>query len=89
MHLFDHQLGFSAIKTIQAKQAFERFALSVGVYNESYLTDSGAFKAPSFVKHIQDHNQHIQYCGANAHHKNGVVERAVRSVLNNAFTCIL
>jgi hypothetical protein len=85
----DHQLGFLAIETIQAKQAFERFALSVGVYIESYLTDSGAFKATLFVKHIQDHNQHIQYCGANAHHKNGVAERAVRSVSNMARAMIL
>jgi hypothetical protein len=37
----EHQLGFSAIETIRAKKAFERFALSVGVYTESYLTDSG------------------------------------------------
>jgi hypothetical protein len=77
-----HQLGFLAIETIRAKQAFERFSLSVGKYIESYLTDSGAFKATSFVKHIQDHNQHIQYCEANAHHKNGVAESAVRSILN-------
>jgi hypothetical protein len=47
------------------------------------------FKATSFVKHIQDHNKHIQYCGANAHHKNGVVERAVRSVLNMAQAMLL
>jgi hypothetical protein len=39
----EHQLGFLAIETIRAKQAFERFALSVGVYIEYYLTDSGAF----------------------------------------------
>jgi hypothetical protein len=48
----ENQLGFLAIETIQAKQAFERFALSVGVYIESYLTDSGAFKATLFVNHI-------------------------------------
>jgi hypothetical protein len=85
----EHELGFSAIETIQEKQAFERFALSVGVYIESYLTYSGAFKANSFVKHIQDHNQHIQYCGANAHHKNGVAERAARSVSNMARAMLL
>jgi hypothetical protein len=85
----EYQLGFSAIEAIQVKQAFERLELSVGVYIESYLTDSGAFKATSYVKHIQDHNQHIQCCGANAHHKNGVAERAVRSVSNMAQALLL
>jgi hypothetical protein len=58
----EHQFGFLAIETIREKQVFERFALSVGIYIESSLTDSGAFKATSFVKHFQDHNQDIQYC---------------------------
>jgi hypothetical protein len=80
----EHQLRFLAIETIRANQAFEWFALSVRLYIESNLTDIGAFKATSFVKHNQDHNQHIQYCGANAHHKNRVADRAVRSVSNMA-----
>jgi hypothetical protein len=73
----EHQLGFLAIETIRAKQAFEGFALSVEVYIESYLTDSGALKGTSFVKHIQDHNQHIKYCEANAHHKNRIPELGI------------
>jgi hypothetical protein len=85
----EHQLGFLAIETIQAMQAFERFALSVGVYIQSYLTNSGVFKETSFVKHFQDHNQHIQYCGVNVHHKSGVAESAVRSVSNMAQTILL
>jgi hypothetical protein len=84
-----HQLGFLAIETIRVKQAFERFALSVGVYIESYLTDGGAFKSTSFVNYIHYHKQNIQYCGANANHKNGVVERAVRSVSNMARAMLL
>jgi hypothetical protein len=72
------QVGFSATETIQAKQEFERLAVSVGVYIESYLTDSGAFKANAFVHHVRNNNQLIHYCGANAHHKNGVAERAVK-----------
>ena len=62
------QLGFSAVESIRAKQAFEHMALQYGVVIESDLTDSGAFKAKAFVTHIREHDQMIRYCGANAHH---------------------
>jgi hypothetical protein len=72
-----------------SKQDFEQFALSVGMYIESYLTDSGEFKITSFVKHIQDYNQRIQYCGENVHHENGLAERTVRLVSDMAQAMLL
>jgi hypothetical protein len=68
MHV-EHQVGFSAVKTFKAKHSFEAMALAHGVIIESYLTDSGTFKAAAFVKQIRDHEQRIRYCGAIAHHK--------------------
>ena len=88
MHV-EHQVGFSAVETIRAKHAFESLAMVKGVIIESYLTDSGTFKAPAFVQHIREHSQRIHYCGANAHHKNGVAERAVQSVSNIARALLL
>ena len=88
MHV-EHQIGFSAVETVRAKDGFETLALSHGVAIESYLTDSGAFKASAFVQHINNHAQRIRYCGANAHHKNGVAERAVMSVSNMAQAMLL
>jgi hypothetical protein len=93
-------LGFSAVKTIRAKQEFEQMAghsswrnkwlaIHQGVVVESYLTDSGAFTANAFVKQIREHEQRIRYCGANAHHKNRVAERAVQSVSNMARAMLL
>ncbi len=41
----EHQLGFSAVESIRAKQVYEQMAIHYGVVVESYLTDSGAFKA--------------------------------------------
>jgi hypothetical protein len=85
----EHQIGFSAIETIRAKQSFEQLALSFGVVVESYLTDSGTFKASLFVQHLRNHNQSIHFCGANAHHKNGIAERGVRSISNMARAMLL
>ena len=88
MHV-EHQLGFSAVETIRAKANFELMSVGHGVLVESYLTDAGAFSAAKFVKQIRDHNQRIRYCGANAHHKNGVAERAVQKVSNMARSMLL
>ena len=82
-------MGFSAVETIRAKHAFEAMSLAHSVVIESYLTDSGTFKAAAFVKQIRDHDQRIRYCGANAHHKNGVAERAVQSMSNMARAMLL
>ena len=46
------QLGFSAVETTQAKQSYENMAFEHGVVVQSYLTDSGAFRANAFVQHI-------------------------------------
>ena len=59
----EHQLGFSAIETIRAKQSYENKIFEHGVVVQSYLTDSGAFKVNAFVQHIRDHAQQIKYCG--------------------------
>ena len=82
----EHQLGFSAVETIRAKQSYENMAFEHGVVVQSYLTDSGAFKASSFVQHIRDNSQ---YCGTNAHHQNGVAERSIRTVSNMARAMLL
>ena len=76
----EHQLGFSASETIRAKQSFENFAFDHNVIIENYLADNGVFSKSKFLQHIWDHEQKINFCGVNAHHQNGVVERAVKTI---------
>ena len=83
----EHQLGFSTVETIRAKQNFENTAFEHGVVTQSYLTDSGAFKANAFVQHIRE--QQICYCGTNAHHQNGIAERSIGTVSNVARAMLL
>jgi hypothetical protein len=59
----EHQFGFSAVETIRAKQSYERMYLSNGVFVQDYLTDSGAFKANKFVKHIHETHHLLGFCG--------------------------
>lgn len=86
----EHQLGFSAVETIRAKQAYEKMSLDSGVIVQSYITDSSAFKAKAFVDQIRiSGRQCIQYCGNNAHHQDGVAERSIRTVSNMARALLL
>jgi hypothetical protein len=41
----EHQVGFSAVETIHAKQGFEKLCMDNGVVVQDYLTDTSAFKA--------------------------------------------
>jgi hypothetical protein len=53
------------------------------------MADNGVFKANAFVKHIQDHNQKLRFCGVNAHHQNAVAERSIRTVSECARSMLL
>jgi hypothetical protein len=48
----EHQVGFSAVQRIRAKQGFERLCMDNGVVVQDYSMDSKAFKANSFVAYI-------------------------------------
>jgi len=51
-HVSEHQNGFSAVETVQAKQNFEKLCLDHGAIVNNYLADNGVFKANAFVQHI-------------------------------------
>ena len=84
----EYQLRFSAVETFCAEQAYEQMALPHGVM-VAYFTNRSACKAKAFVNNIREHSQRLRFCGANAHHKNGIAEHAIPSVSNRARALIL
>jgi hypothetical protein len=85
----ENQVGLSAVETIRTKQGFERLCMDNGVVVQDYLTDSAAFKANSFVAHINETYQKLRFCGTNAHHQNGLAERSIQTISNMARAMIL
>jgi hypothetical protein len=61
----------SAVETIMAKEAFERWSMSHGVKIKHYHADNGRFAENAFMQHVDKCNQTISFCGVNAHFQNG------------------
>jgi hypothetical protein len=84
----EHQVSRSAAETIAAKHRYERHMLDMGVTVVSYQSDNGTFGAAAFAKELLNKNQHSTYSGVGAHHQNGVVERAIGTIVSMARTMI-
>ena len=78
------QESTSALETVEAKQAFERFARDRGVSVEHYHCDNGVFASRGFREEIQRCGQTISFCGVGAHHQNGVAERRIQDLSDSA-----
>ena len=76
-------------KTINAKHAFEHLAEQHGVRILHYHCDNGRFTDEAFVDDIRMAHQTITFCGVGAHHQNGVAERRIRDITENARTSLL
>ena len=84
-----YQVSLDAEETIQAKNRFEREALSHGVVVRNYRSDNGAFTSKEFMTEAHESKQMITFSGVGAHHQNGVAERAIRTVVTKARTMLL
>jgi hypothetical protein len=83
------QKSTSAEETIQAKEAYERFASSHGVKVQHYHADNGRFAENRFVEHVKTCGQTLSFCGVNAHHQNGIAERRIRHLQDQARTMLI
>jgi hypothetical protein len=81
-----HQVSLCTLDTIIAKNLFEQEAKTCGVRVLSYHRENGIFKSKEFSDALQSLNQTIRFSGIGAHHQNGVAERAIRIVTEQART---
>jgi Reverse transcriptase (RNA-dependent DNA polymerase) len=83
------QSSTNAKETIEAKLEFERYARSYGVQIKHYHADSGRFSDNAWRADIIDKGQHLTFCGASAHHQNGVAEKRIRDLQDLARTSLI
>ena len=65
------------------------FEDSFNVKIRSYHADNGWFSDESFVQSVHTANQQIMYCGVGAHHQNGIVEKRIRDITEQARKMLL
>ena len=85
------QFSTGADETVKAKRAFEAYASLHGVTVRHYHADNGRFAENLWLDAIQSHRpqQTISFCGVGAHHQNGVAEKKIRDLQENARTMML
>jgi len=79
-----HQTSTNAEQTLVAKHAFERFAAANNVSILHYHADNGRFSESKFIDDVNLKGQTITFSGVGAHHQNGVAERRIRDLQDNA-----
>ena len=79
----------SAIETLEAKRAFEKFANAHAVQIKHYHADNGRFADNLWLADIAHRGQSISFCGVNAHFQNGVAEKRIRDLQEAARTILL
>ena len=83
------QATITSAETLEAKRAFEAHSRAFGVQVENYHADNGRFADNAFINDIKLQGQTISYCGVNAHWQNGIAEKAIRDLRENARTALL
>ena len=83
------QNRITSAETVLAKQSFKCFTRDCGVKILHYHTDNGRFADNGFIQACKDNNQGMTYCGVNAHFKNGIAEKRIWDLQEQARTMLL
>ena len=86
------QFTITAEETILAKVSFETYARSHGVQIHHYHADNGRFAENMWMAHVtaaRNPTQSISFCGVNAHFQNGIAEKRIRDLQDQARTMMI
>ena len=83
------QKQLTSEETVMAKHAFESSTNQRGVKILHYHADNGRFAYNTFIADCKAQRQGLSFCGVNAHFQNGVAERNIRHLQEQARTSLL
>jgi hypothetical protein len=78
----------TAESTLEAKHAYERLMRRHRHKVMKYHADNGRYAENLFVQDVRDQGQNITYCGVGSHHQNGIAERRIKSLGEDATTML-
>ena len=81
VHLMKDTTGES---TLESKNAYESLMKSYGHDVRRYHADNGRYAENTFKQDVKDKAQQITYCGVGSHHQNGIAERRIKSLGEDA-----
>jgi hypothetical protein len=88
LHFTPHY-STGANEAVQAKLQFELHAKTYHRTIRAYHTDNGVFHSKLFRQSCLSQGQHLQFCGVNAHHQNGIAECYIRTITERARTMLI
>jgi hypothetical protein len=83
------QESLTSADTVEAKEAFEAFARNMGVRIQHYHADNDRFADNGFMNAVKKQQQTISFCGVNGHFQNGIAEKRIRDLQEQAHTMLL
>ena len=78
----------TAETTLEAKNAYEHLLHTFGRKVLAYHADNGRFAEKVFKQDVHDKAQNISFCGVGSHHQNGIAERRIKSLGEDARTML-
>ena len=78
----------AAESTLEAKHAYEALMMTLGHRVMAYHADNGRYAETAFRKDATDNAQQLSYCGVGAHSQNGIAERRIKSLSEDARTML-
>eukprot|EP00978_Attheya_sp_CCMP212_P015750 scaffold40797_cov63-Attheya_sp.AAC.7 len=76
-------------ETLESKQAFEQHAKQHGISINHYNADNGCFAENMFRNDVMEKSQTISYCGVEAHWQNGIAQKKIRDLTEQAHSILL
>jgi hypothetical protein len=83
------QRTLTSAETLESKRAFERYSRHKNITIAHYHADNGRFADNMFRNDVAAKGQTISYCGVNAHWQNGIAEKKIRDLTEQARTILL
>ena len=84
-----NQMPLGTSDTISSKELYEMKAHEFWITVNSYRGENGVYKTQDFVEDLKIPHQTMIFSGVESHDQNGIVERAIKIVVNSARTMML